>query len=515
MTAAGERPVQGNFDVVVVGSGLTGAWASSQLIEHGLSVLLLEAGPALGGAPPPVPLGDEAKANATARQAIQSRHFSYGQHAPTLFVDDVDHPYAAAASDYSWIRGRQLGGRSATWGGVALRFSDLEFQGRHSWPISSSDLAPYYALVERFHRVEGFRDGLDEVPDGEAIPPQRGMTELEVRFRQIVQERWPTRRIINTRVIPRGDDDAQAWSHRSVLRSLLPQAEASGRLCIRADSIVSHLRTSRCGRRVESIACLDRRSHAQFEVPSRLVILCASTIESVRILLNSKSSAHPDGIGNNGGLLGRKLLDKAAVSLSGDVPMSQGMAPWGFNGHGVLIPRFQHREPGCPAEGSFGIAGWMQRASHPETGEASWALTAQIEVQPRADNRIEIDPELRDAWGIPSVRIHFDYSDSEHEQSARAERAMTDMAAAAGYRVRVKAKVAPGIYVHETGGAPMGADPATSVLDRENRVWGVDNLVVADGACFVTSGWQNPSLTMMALAARAARLTAQRVSCTR
>lgn len=502
---------QGNqTDVVVVGSGLCGAWAASQLVQHGLSVLLLEAGPLLGSSIPVVS-SKCSRVGILDRQQVQSRHFSYWQHDASLFVDDLNHPYGDALSNYSWIRGRQLGGRSATWGGVALRFSDLEFKGDQPWPISSDDLAPYYSVVEKFHRVEGFRDGILEVPDGEAIQPISGLTDLEVNFRQIIEDRWPARRVINTRVIPRLDEPGQQWSNRSVLRALLPSALASGRLRVREDSIVSHLSVSSCGQKVESIACIDRTSHAKFVVSAPQVVLCASTIETIRILLNSRSTSHPDGIGNNRGLLGKKLLDKAAVCLSGDIPAGRGMSPQGFNGHGILIAKFEHGASSRQQAAGFGVAGWMQRANHPVSGAPQWALTAQIEVSSHAENRVEIDQELRDAWGIPCVRIHYAYSDLERDRSAAAESIIREMAVAADYRELDRTEATPGLYVHETGGAPMGTSPATSVINRENVVWGVNNLIVADGASFVSSGWQNPSLTMMAIASRAARLLACRL----
>jgi choline dehydrogenase-like flavoprotein len=450
------------------------------------------------------------------RQPIQSRHFSYWNQNPILFVDDFDNPYGTAESKpFAWIRGRQVGGRSLTWGGVALRFSEWEFTAPAldghgaAWPLEYKDLAPYYDKVEALFGVKGSYEGLEQLPDGIFQLPSP-MSETELRFRDAVRAQWDERRVIHCRGVSEDGamcpDAGSGWRRRTSLHALLSSAIATGRAVLMPNAIVSHIILTRDGRNAEGVACVHRETGKPFQVYGRVVALCASTIESVRIMLNSRSPQHPEGVGNSAGLLGCFLMDHAANGISGTIPGSENLDihPPAVASDGILIPRFRNVRQSCKDFiRGYGIWGGMQRGNRSATGDARWFLNAMTEVLPRAENRVRLDERLVDRWGIRAARIEFSYSENEFRLLRDAEKCMRDMASAAGLRVDSCVGAVPGGYVHELGGARMGVDPSNSVLNPFNQCWTLRNLFVLDGSCFVTSGWQNPTLTMMALAVRA------------
>ncbi len=507
------------YDVLVIGAGLTGAWTAKELSEAVLDVLVLDAGPSLAPAEVSAaePRTSPRRREAARRQPVQSQAAAYWTHAPQLFVDDFDHPYSVVAtSPFTWIRGRQVGGRSFTWGGVTLRLSDYELGDAArdgigpAWPIRYADLAPHYAKVERILGVAGNADGLPQLPDGEFLPPAP-FTPAERAFKEAVEARWPERRVIHCRgVHPDGPGEGAdaRWAARSALHRLLPAALAAGRTAIRADAVVSHLLIDPATAQVAGAACVDRLTKDPFEVRARLVVLCASTIESVRLLLNSRSPQHPAGVGNSSGLLGRGLVDHLAVRVSGTLPAGRGAPQRALGGpHAITIPRFRNLDDRDrrPFARGYGIWGGLDRQPPFETapGESPWFLTALLEVLPDDRNRIEIDETLTDAWGIKSVRLRLHYGDNERAMAEDAGAALLEMTTAAGLTVRNRSLSAPGAYVHELGGARMGGDPRTSVLSPFNQCWDAKNLFVVDGSAFPSAGWQNPTHTMMALAVRA------------
>jgi len=510
------------YDALVIGAGLTGAWAAKELSEAGLDVLVLDAGPRL--APDEVsevdPRTSARRREAARRQPVQSQTAAYWTLPPHLFVDDFDHPYAVVAnSPFAWIRGRQIGGRSFAWGGVTLRMSDYEFADPDRdgigprWPIRHADLAPHYETIERTLAVSGAADGLPQLPDGMFLPPAP-FTAVEQTFKDAVETRWPERHVIHCRGIsPDGGQAADAdvrWAARSALHRVLPAALVTGKVAIRPDAVVSHLLVDTNTALVTGAAGVDRLTKDPFEARARIVVLCASTIESVRLLLNSRSRQHPTGIGNSSGLLGRGLVDHLAVRVWGSVESDlRGQAPAPLGGpHAISIPRFRNlddRDRRSFVRG-YGIWGGLDRQAAVDGGtdESAWLLTALLEVLPRDENRIEIDEGLTDAWGIKAVRIRLGYGDNEWKMAEDAGAALLEMAAAAKLPVRHRSMSGPGAYVHELGGARMGADSASSVLNAFNQCWDAKNLFVVDGSSFPTAGWQNPTLTMMALTVRAA-----------
>ncbi len=519
MKAAGLQPNPINrYDVIVVGSGLTGGWVAKILSEAGLKVLVLEAGPTRQAKEvhDVTAWTNERRLKAAKRQPVQSQHGCYWLSNPELFVDDIHNPYTCSREQpFLWIRGRQVGGRSLTWGGLTLRFSDYEFRAADrdgygtSWPLKHSDLAASYEEVEKYLHVQGSREHLDQLPDGCFAPPPP-LTAAEVRLQTLIESKWTNRRVIVARGLPleheRNHLQAEEWRPTANLSNTLFQALATGRTTIRADSIVSRLIIDNETGRAKGVTCIDRITHAVSEVFGRIVILCASTIESVRLLLNSKCQRHPRGVGNSSGYLGRCLMDHLVVGVAGTVephmPESS-LCPLG-GAHGILIPRFRNiTDVSDNFLRGYGLWGGAHRGPKGSHLGSSWFLNALIEVIPQEENCVEIDESRLDAWGIPVPRIKFKYSENELKLKADAEACIAEMCHIAQLNIQWRGQTLPGQYVHELGGARMGVDPSSSVLSPFNQCWDAKNLFVLDGSCFVTSGWQNPSLTMMALAVRA------------
>jgi len=499
--------LQRRYDAIVVGTGLTGSWVAKELSEAGLKILVIEAGHL-------VPLHDAIdtqmwtparRKKAAGRQPVQSRHPAYAIQNPQLFVDDVDNPYSVGEGhEFVWIRGRQVGGRSLIWGGVALRFSDYEFRSADhcgtgiNWPLSYSEIAPWYEKVEQFLHVRGTRENLAQLPDG-FFTAAAELSARESDFKKTIEETWPTRKVIPCRAV--------AGLARNTLTSTLLAALGSGNMTLFPDAVVSHLLIDSDDGLVRGVALTDRETKDVFEAWGRVVVLCASTIESVRILLNSRCREHPDGVGNSSGCLGKYIMDHASVTLEGQTRGPVTFAPAQLVGQrGISVPRYvnlDRQDRGFV--GGYGMWGSIPCNSFEITGQARrWFLTSQLEVLPNDHNTITIDPERRDAWNIPTARVCLQYGENEALLKADALSSMSEMAAKAGLEWDCETSTVPGQFVHEVGGARMGTDRNHSVLNRFNQCWDAHNLFLLDGSCFVTSGWQNPSLTMMALAVRGA-----------
>jgi choline dehydrogenase-like flavoprotein len=444
-------------------------------------------------------------------------------------VNDRENPYTTAqGTTFNWFRGRQLGGRLHTWGRVAPRFSDWELKpstrGRPGidWPIGYSDLAPFYSRVEQFLGVHGERGGPSQLPDGEFISP-RPLTELEVHIRDEVARRWPTRCFRAAPVV----------KHNPLrVPSPLVAALETGKLTVRADAVVRRIQTEEDGTRACGVEFIDRTTRKQVEVRGRRILLCASAIESVRILFNSADALHPHGLGNSSRLLGRFLMDHCMVAVNGEAREStlstarESAAdhdPYDLASMYLYMPGFRNitEPPHSPFEGSFSILGSAGRPGR------RFTLMGFGDMVPSADNRIRVDTTRRDAWGIPVAHLECRHSANDLALISDMVETIHDIAAAAGLRVLsrfgetrgvVRRTLYEGLWkhvltryhafhpggaIHEVGGARMGDDPRSSVVNRFNQCWDVPNVFVTDGACFVSSGHQSHTLTIMALTARA------------
>jgi len=465
--------------VVVVGAGAAGGWAAKELTARGLRVALLDAGP-----PAAVPGGSGLE-----RRPVQSASYACTEATAHLFVDDLDNPYGVGdGTEYRWIRSRQVGGRLHVWGRTSPRMRDDEFKAAsrdgvgEDWPISAADLAPAYSYVEQFL-------GVGRTP----------LVAAERAFKQTVERRWPGR-------VVEGTPQACHAPTRP-----LGVALQTGLLTVFADTIAERVLVGPGGERVTGVGVVDRQSGERREIEGRAVVLCASALESTRLLLNSASSDHPHGLGNSSGALGRYLMDHTyGINLEGSAAPRAGR-DYEPSGNGAFIAGFRNvTEPREDFLRGYGIemgvetvwvrAGRLRRA----VKDRFWMGTFG-EVLPNPDNRVVLDRERLDAWGIPTLRIHARHGENELAMARDQVATLREMLDAAGFEVNheVTELAPPGSSAHEMGAARMGSDSATSVLNSHNQSWDVPNLFVTDAASFTSSGHRNPTLTIMALTVRA------------
>lgn len=546
------------YDAIVVGSGATGGWAAKELTEKGLRVLLLEAGKMLDpdkdfkmvAWPYEVKYrGFGAPAQFAPRQPIQTKCYACTEYGNHLFVDDVDNPYTTPKDKpFDWIRGRHVGGRSIMWGRQSYRLSDYEFKAAsrdgygEDWPFAYKDLAPYYAYVEKFVGISGKAEGLPQLPDSEFMPPM-AMTCAELNLKQAVEKNWKERKVIVGRVAmltkPHNGRAAchycghceRGCSTHSMFNtpgSTLPAALRTKRLTLRTNSVVSHLVIDTNTAKAKGVAFIDQVTKKAYEAHAKVVVLCASTIESTRILLNSTSRQHPNGVGGTSDALGHYLMDHTySVSVTGTVP---DVAQSGYDfsdgrNNGIYIPKFRNvfdkhkdflRGYGIQGEAQKGMlhpyaqrfpgfGAQLKQAIRTTPAPANFWMGAFGEMLPRYENRVTINKDVKDAWGIPVAHIDCSYSDNERAMAKDQFATLNEMATAAGFKIEGgNAELAnPGLCIHEVGTARMGTDPKKSVLNPFNQVWDAPNVFVTDGAAFVSQGCQNPTLTMMAITVRA------------
>jgi choline dehydrogenase-like flavoprotein len=553
------------FDAIVVGSGITGGWAAKELTERGLKVLLLERGGPVEHvtdyatewkAPWEMPFRGVGDTERYAREyPIWRRKFFLDEWSEKHFAKDVEHPYSTDENaPFLWYRAYQLGGRSLVWGRQCYRMGDLDFEANArdghgtDWPIRYADLAPWYDHVERFVGVSGARDGLEQLPDGQYQPPM-GMNAVEMHVKATLESAWPDRKLIAGRsanltaplegqgrglcqyrnVCARGCSFGAYFSTQS---STLPAARATGNLTVLTDALVESVEYDTARRRATGVRVRHSKQGRAATYSARLVFLCASTLNSVGILLRSRGATHPDGLANSSGTLGRYLMDHATtLAVSATFDAFADRYYFGNRPNGIVIPRFRNMGAsrsdflrGYQFQGLAVRRGWLRgarragigrdlKAELRAPGEWSMALVTFAEHLPNADNRVTLHPTAMDPDGLPQLDIRVRYGDNER-------RALADAAAEArALMVRAGGKVTasfeepdpPGSAIHEMGGARMGHDPRTSVLNAHNQTHDVANLFVTDGAAMASSACQNPSLTYMALTARACAYAVDRL----
>ncbi len=548
-----------DFDAIVIGSGITGGWAAKELTEQGLKTLVVERGRHIEHGGPeytdflspwerrnfglvPEPYIDR-----------NPRIKPYQMNADNLawFVQESEQSYSTAEGrPFQWIRSYNLGGRSLLWARKCFRMSDLDFAANANdghgvdWPIRYRDLERWYDYVENFVGISGSHEALPQLPDSR-YQPAFELTCAEEAFKRRVEKAFPGRRIIPSRVanltaptreqtdLGRSRCMARDYCRRgcsfgayfSSLSATLPAAERTGNLTVLTDSICASLVYDDQRKRVSGVRIIAADSGKRSEYTAQLVFLCASAIPSAQILLNSASEAAPNGLANGSDAVGRYLSDHTGgTSASGllhefDDRYYSGRRPTGF-----YIPRYRNiHEPGDGYLRGFGVQGralrldWRRGARSAGIGAdvktamrkpGPWRINLSIfgEMLPRPGNRMTLHPTRTDRWGMPMIHFDAGMSDNERRMSAQAARDLVSMLEVAGCtNIRVDQGLSnPGFRIHEFGTAVMGTDPSESVLNAYNRAHDIPNLYVTDGACMPSTGCQNPSLTYMALTARAA-----------
>jgi choline dehydrogenase-like flavoprotein len=547
------------FDVIVVGSGASGGWVAKELTERGIGVLMLEAGP------PKIPtrdftehtwpyrvryrgFGDQKKL--LRGQPVQRLCYACDEYSSQFFINDQENPYTTPPDKpFMWIRGRQIGGRTFCWARVSYRYSDFEFQaaGRdgygENWPITYKDIDPYYDMVEGFIGVSGTREGLAQLPDGKFLPPMR-LSCGELLAQEAIGKKFgwrlmPDRTANLTAALngrpachycdqcQRGCFTASYFNSPSVT---LPAAARTGRLQIVSDAVVSHVVMDDRGK-AAGVAYIDRNTRAAREAFAKAVVLAAGALESTRILLNSTSRRFPNGVANSSGALGHYLMDHFTVEgAGGRLPSlkSSHREPTG-RPCGIIIPKYINtvtpnkdflRGYYFAGDGrqelyqhAYDMAGFGRdfRRKVREEIPYSFSIYAQGECLPRYENFVKLDREKKDAWGIPVLHIIASYGENERTMAKFMRQHIADLLDAVKVQDASPPKSELSIFgknIHECGTARMGANPKTSVLNRFNQAHDVKNLFVTDGAAFVTQGCYEPTLTIMAMSARAAEYLA-------
>lgn len=537
---------QNTYDAIVVGSGISGGWAAKELCEKGLKVLLLDRGrnvqhgdyPTANKNPWDFPHRLHLSTEDRKDHFIQSRHYSYREDNKHFYINDRENPYEEAKR-FDWIRGDIVGGRSLLWARACYRWSDLDFEANlrdgHGidWPIRYKDIAPWYSYVESFIGVSGNADQIPHLPDGIYQPPFE-MNAVEKYFKQKTETAYADRKVIIGRtanltqpVKGRGQCQARDLCHRgcpwgayfSTNASTMPAAYATGNLTVRPHSLVNKVIYD--GQRATGVEIIDTETKKTVEYYSRLIFLNASTVATAAILLNSVSGRFPNGLGNGSDQIGRNLMDHhKGLSISADVDGFENSYYYGRRPNNVYIPRFrnvQSREAGFLRGYHFGGSATRGKlAPEPSVGaEFKDALTepgpwhfdlyAFGECLPYADNRITLNPDKKDQWERPLIVINCEFKDNEKAMHADIAATGQEMLDAAGFKnVVVKGSISfPGNANHEMGIARMGNNPKTSVLNAFNQMHEVPNVFITDGSCMTSSSCLNPSLTYMALTARA------------
>jgi choline dehydrogenase-like flavoprotein len=551
------------YDAIVLGSGITGGWAAKELTEKGLETLVLEAGRPITPEQDYVEhvpqwemkfrgMGD--RRHLSEQQPIQATCSGLDEWNSKFFVSDKENPYVTEANKpFLWIRGRQLGGRSIIWGRQSYRWSDLDFEANLregiavDWPIRYKDIAPWYDYVEDFAGISGQAEGLPQLPDGHFLPPME-MNCAELVVKDGIAKHYKGERLMTigrTAILtkPHGGRAACHYcgpcargcitrSYFSSINATLPAARATGKLTIRPFSVVHSLIFDPSTRKISGIRVIDGQTREAIEFKGRIVFLCASAIESARILLNSATTEFPNGLANSSGELGHNLMDHVmGGGASGEIPGNEDRVSHGHRPNGIYVPRFRNVKKkekgflrGYGYQGSGSRAGWDRGGTMPGFGAeykhavsrpGPWtqAFYGFGECLPNHENFVSIDKSRVDAWGIPVARINCMWRENERAILNDMRDSAAEMLEAVGAKniTPYLEDNAPGLTIHEMGTARMGRDPKTSVLNDHNQAHDISNLFMTDGACMVSSSCVNPSLTYMALTARACNYAVEKM----
>lgn len=544
------------YDAIVVGSGISGGWAAKELTEKGLKTLVLERGRNIVHGEDykteHMPVWEAEFRGQGPRKLFEEEYpmqlrsdvineFNYH-----FFVNDKKHPYITDEENpFLWVRGYHVGGRSLTWGRQSYRWSEMDFEANAKegiaidWPIRYKDIKSWYDYVEEFIGVSGQNEGLSQLPDGNFLPPM-ALNCVEKEVKKGIEENFPERMMTIGRSAvltkphkgrgachycgpcSRGCTVGAYFSSQS---STLPAARATGNMTLRPNSIVHSIIYDKETNRATGVRVIDRETKEEIEFNAKVIFLCASTLGSTQILLNSTSDEFPDGLANSSGVLGHYLMDHHfRVGAGGSWEGFEDKYYYGNRPNGFYIPRFRNINEGTKMrdfkrgygfQGGAGRGSWGRGIGMDGFGEelknklkdpGGWGIgmTAFGEILPYHDNHASLS-DKKDEWGIPQLEIHGSIKDNEEKMRQDMANTAAEMLEAAGVK-----NVNPyfgeyllGEGIHEMGTARMGKDPKESVLNGHNQAHDVPNLFVTDGACMTSAACQNPSLTYMALTARA------------
>jgi choline dehydrogenase-like flavoprotein len=551
---------QNTYDAIVIGSGISGGWAAKELTEKGLKVLMLERGPnfehikdykTANKDPWDFPHRGSATLQQKTDNPVISKDWAmYGTAAQEAVMDywvkEKDCPYVQV-KPFAWWRSYQLGGRSILWGRQSYRWSDMDFEANAKegigidWPIRYKEIAPWYDHVERFAGISGSKEGLAHLPDGQFLPPMElNCVEKDVaaRIKQSYkgQRHMFIGRVANlTEAIP-GRTKCQfrnrCWEgcpfggYFSTQSSTLPAAVATGNLTVRPWSIVTRIIYDKDSKKAKGVEVLDGETNKTYEFYSRIVFLNASTLNSAWVLMNSATEIWPEGLGSSSGELGHNIMDHHyMLGAQGTVEGYEDKYYYGRRANGFYIPRFANLYGdkrdflrGYGFQGSASRDGWKRDVAELNIGAdykealtepGAWHIgaTGFGEILPYHENKITLDKNKKDKWGLPVLAMDAELKENELKMRKDIVKELVAMFEASGVKNITtwdSKEYAIGQGIHEMGTARMGKDPRSSVLNPHNQVWDAKNVYITDGACMVSSACQNPSLTYMALTARAA-----------
>ncbi len=536
------------YDAIIVGSGITGGWAAKELCEKGLKVLVLERGEPLQHPDYPTATKDpwdfDHRLHLTEKDKrehfVQSRHYSFKEDNKHFYINDAENKYQEIQR-FDWIRGNIVGGRSILWARACYRWSDLDFEANAKdgmgtdWPIRYKDIAPWYDYVEKFIGVSGSKEGIPQLPDGNFLPPFQ-MNKVEMHFKEKIEAKYAGRKVIMGRtanltapVQGRGQCMARDLCHRgcpygayfSTNASTFPAAFATGNLTVRPHSLVNRVIYDEQKNRASGVEIIDTLTNETTTFYARLIFLNAATVATGFILLNSISNRFPNGLGNGSDQVGRNLMDHhKGISASANV---EGFEEWYYSGRrptSIYIPRFRNvvkKDAPFLRGYNFGASAYRPQLSIEsglgadfkdalvEPGGWRMGIYGFGECLPYSNNRMVLDHSKKDKWGRPVIAFDCSFKENEKMMHAEMSAFASEMLEAAGFKdISNNSKISfPGNANHEMGVARMGRDPKTSVLNAFNQMHEVPNVFITDGACMASGSCVNPSLTYMALTARA------------
>ena len=549
----GKGTAENTYDAIVIGSGISGGWAAKELCEKGLKTLVLERGRMvehIKDYPTATTHPWEFKHRGTIPQKIReenpvvSRCYAFNEGTEHFFVKDTEHPYEQK-KPFDWIRGYQVGGKSLLWARWTQRWSNMDFEANIKdgigvdWPIRYSDIAPWYSYVEKFAGISGNKDGLAVIPDGEFLPPME-MNCLEKHVQESLKKHYDDRHLVISRTANlttslngRGPCQYRSLCSRgcpfggyfSSNSSTLPAAEKTGNMTIRPFSVAQSIMYDKDTGKATGVRVIDSNTKETRDYYAKIVFVNGSTLNSTLLLMNSKSERFPNGMGNDSGELGHNLMDhNYNCKVEGEYEGFEDSYYSGRRPTGTYLARFRNvgnhqssefkrgyayacgASRGASSEISKTAIGQTLKEDMTQLGPWKFGFSGMGECLPYHENHISLSTDKVDDWGMPLLEIDAEYKQNERNMTKDMVQTAMEMLDSMNFKnIRDKKEFRNfGLNIHEMGTARMGRDSKTSVLNGNNQVWGAENVFVTDGSCMTSSACQNPSLTYMALTARAA-----------